>query len=726
MLKIQDVTFKNIFCFGNRPQTVEFLPGLNLVTGYNPLTKRSNGSGKSSFMSLISYALFGKTDKDLSKDRLLNSKNKKNLEVVLNFTYKDTPYSILRAIKPDKLEFYKNGSLLSNIPSSVRDLQSYIEEEILNIDYKTFSNVVYTNPNSLIPILKAKKQQKRDILERIFNLQYFTNLNENCNFKITSTKEKIKEDTYSISSFNENINLHNSEIEKLNIKISEIENSSNKFLIIQKDYNEKLNNLNIQSLLLSTNTNNQTNLKEILSTMKEVLLKTKSSQDKLNIKIKNVNDNITKSENTRKALETLKKSIEETDISSLTQSLTNTKEEIESLEFIVKQLHIDRELAENQLSEELGILRQIKETSKAFYDEKTKSYHSSCPTCGQDIDKEKLDSLLKNQQEKVENTRNLLKIEDIKASIVTRKKELEEVKAKQNTIEQEITKYDKNKNMLETLNSTTFNTKNPIFYVKALEKLDIFLNKLKEEIKPILNKINSLSQEESEIKRNIEDLEKWISSYRILESKNQTDEELNKEYKKSIEEHKQQIDFLKNSISAKESNTRKSNKIIDYLEYIKTLCKDDNARQYVISSKLPYINERVNHYLSEVGTGFYVELDKWLDVEIKGPGIHNFVYNNLSGGESKALDVALQIALSDLVSLQTVSFPDILVFDELLDSSVDQEGVMAIMNIVSVKQKEEKNKTFVISHRKEMKDFEFDHVYYVERGKNGYSTVSVM
>ena len=155
------------------------------------------------------------------------------------------------------------------------------------------------------------------------------------------------------------------------------------------------------------------------------------------------------------------------------------------------------------------------------------------------------------------------------------------------------------------------------------------------------------------------------------------------------------------------------------------MCKDENIKQFAISSNIPYINERVNYYLSEVGHNFYVVLDNWLDLQIKGPGITNGSYGSLSAGESKCIDLAMQFAFLDVSRIQSGAFIDLLIEDEILDSSIDSIGLPKLINILKFKQVEDNLKTFIISHRSEINDLDIDNIYQVVK-KNGYSTVEIL
>ena len=169
----------------------------------------------------------------------------------------------------------------------------------------------------------------------------------------------------------------------------------------------------------------------------------------------------------------------------------------------------------------------------------------------------------------------------------------------------------------------------------------------------------------------------------------------------------------------------KYNEMKDYLNHIKFVCKDENIKQYAISSIMPFLNKYTNKYLSKVGYGFYVTLDKWLDATINGPGITKASYGSLSGGEGRGIDIAIQLAFLDIDRLQAGVFFDLLVFDELLDSSIDEKGIQELFDIVKNKQREYDAKVFIISHRKELKNYdEIDNEYFVQK-KDGYSEVII-
>jgi energy-coupling factor transporter ATP-binding protein EcfA2 len=111
-----------------------------------------------------------------------------------------------------------------------------------------------------------------------------------------------------------------------------------------------------------------------------------------------------------------------------------------------------------------------------------------------------------------------------------------------------------------------------------------------------------------------------------------------------------------------------------------------------------------------------------LEEEIHGSGITNCTYGNLCGGESRSIDIALQLAFLDIKKNMAGIYPDVVVFDEILDSSVDSAGISNLMRILQTLQREEQNKTFLITHRSEVTDIDIDNLYIVEK-RDGFSSV---
>ena len=119
---------------------------------------------------------------------------------------------------------------------------------------------------------------------------------------------------------------------------------------------------------------------------------------------------------------------------------------------------------------------------------------------------------------------------------------------------------------------------------------------------------------------------------------------------------------------------------------------------------------------------FFVNFNNLLEDDIRGPGIYGASYGNLSGGEARSMDLAILFSLLDVSRLQFGIFPDVLLLDEILDSSIDKNGIDKIMRIVWLRQLEDKSKIFIVTHRSDWSELTDMRKYKVEK-EGGFSSI---
>lgn len=721
-LEIERTRFKNFLSFGSVAQEVAFAPGVNVVLGKDLATGRSNGAGKSSFLETIPFALFGTTHKDIKKDQLVNWRSRKHCEVILDFMKGEDQYSVLRAIKPNNFEVYKNDSLVDR-PAHVKDYQLVLED-ILGQRFNTFGSLLHSNINSSNRILNMKKPEKRKFIEDVFGLEIYSILNERARLKINGFDTKI-------SDFSKEIEHNEINIENAKKRIAEL--------------NDKIRRLGSSDIKLRDAEIKLEELKEKHPDIDEKIDGTLQEVDRLNAEIKS-KETIT--ENIERRIRTLNRRAKECYDKILGLEITETirqefvdfcKEEGTSSEIshLIESKKSIRDTLEKQQSEKDKKLKKIEieiakiETSIQTEESRLSNLveHKECPTCGQTIQgkgkkvltkiKEKLASM-KETHEKLVTLHNKAKAERdviIHERLETVSIIVEAEKKKEHLYElKDKIKNDDNKEELDGKLDR---------YTKAIDKLNALTEKVFNEYKQLGNTFNIVSETKDNYinaRNNIDNHSRIVDS---LRTQIQFEEKAKKEFSAMVDTESGALFKLKedNEILVKKQKTFTN--IIDYLAAIRDICKDERVKQYAISSIMPYINQQVNHYLSEVGYGFYCVIDKWLESEIKGPGVTKATYGSLSGGEARGIDLAMQFALLDVARLQAGVWPDIVIMDEILDSSVDGKGIDKLMEIIKTKQREESSKIFIISHRDEIGDeFDADYTYFVE--KDGYSTVSIL
>jgi len=192
-INFKSITIKNFLSVGNTPVSVDFKRGLHIITGINKDKEdRQNGVGKSTIADAINFAVFGETLRDLKKEFIVNSINKKNCEIVLEATIKqfDTTENIkiVRTLEPSKCFIYINDE--DKTRDSISNTNDFIMKKF-NCTPEIFQNCVIMTINNTTPFMAKKKQEKRKFIEDIFNLGVFSNMSTLLKADVTENKKAL-------------------------------------------------------------------------------------------------------------------------------------------------------------------------------------------------------------------------------------------------------------------------------------------------------------------------------------------------------------------------------------------------------------------------------------------------------------------------------------------------------------------------------------------------------
>src|SRR6185312_17114233 len=168
---VKKISWRNFLSTGNAVNEI-VLDGAptTLIVG-------ENGAGKSTLLDAITFVLFGKPFRKLNLGQLLNSVNQKQCVVEVEFEVGKKNYKVIRGIKPGIFEIYKNGKLI-NQDSSKKDYQAYLEDSILKLNYKSFTQIVILGSAIFVPFMQLPSGQRRELIEELLDIKIFSAMNK--------------------------------------------------------------------------------------------------------------------------------------------------------------------------------------------------------------------------------------------------------------------------------------------------------------------------------------------------------------------------------------------------------------------------------------------------------------------------------------------------------------------------------------------------------------------
>jgi DNA repair exonuclease SbcCD ATPase subunit len=226
MIVFTSLKFKNFLSTGNTWTDIK------LDKSKSTLIVGQNGAGKSTMLDAIAFGLFGKPHRNINKPQLVNTINNKNCVVEVKFVIGKAQYKIIRGIKPNVFEIWKNGDMI-NQSSHSKEYQKILEQNILKLNHKSFHQIVVLGSSSFVPFMQLPAQHRRDVIEDLLDINVFSKMNSLLKEKTTTLRDKMKDlafkldiETNKITTQKKYISdikaLNNSEKEKKDSRIKEL------------------------------------------------------------------------------------------------------------------------------------------------------------------------------------------------------------------------------------------------------------------------------------------------------------------------------------------------------------------------------------------------------------------------------------------------------------------------------------------------------------------------
>lgn len=209
MIKFQKLRFKNFLSTGNTFTEIDFINSpTTLVVGHN-------GAGKSTMLDALSFGLFGKPHRKISKPQLVNSINGKGTMVEVEFMVGAQQYKIVRGIKPNIFEIWQNGNMI-NQNSHAKEYQQVLEKNILKLTHKSFHQIVVLGSSSFVPFMQLTGGARREVIEDLLDIGVFSKMNSILKEKTGLLKDQIRECNHNIEMCKTKVNAQKKYLRDLN------------------------------------------------------------------------------------------------------------------------------------------------------------------------------------------------------------------------------------------------------------------------------------------------------------------------------------------------------------------------------------------------------------------------------------------------------------------------------------------------------------------------------
>ena len=211
MIVFKKVRYKNFLSTGQ--QFIEI--GLNEAP--TTLVVGDNGAGKSTMLDALCFGLFSKPFRSIKKDQLVNTINEKECVVEVEFIIGKKQYKVVRGIRPNNFEIWCDGDML-NQDAAVRDYQKHLEQHILKLNYRSFTQVVILGNASFVPFMQLRARYRREVVEEILDIEIFSKLNLMFREKQKAQDETIKQADFDYQLLDGKIDTQQKHIDEINSK----------------------------------------------------------------------------------------------------------------------------------------------------------------------------------------------------------------------------------------------------------------------------------------------------------------------------------------------------------------------------------------------------------------------------------------------------------------------------------------------------------------------------
>lgn len=684
MIIFKEIEARNFMSFGDNPVKITLdRTSTTLITG-------TNGSGKSSIAEAITFALFGKSFRGINKPDLVNTTNQKGCLVILKFTRNEDNFIVTRGIKPNIFTIQKNGEDLKE-DASVKDFQVVLEE-ILGFDYSDFIKIILVGHANYKPLMQLTLPERRQLVDSMLNVGIYTTMSTINKARVSDWKVKNSEVQVRLESARAVFN----SAKDAYMKIKEI-GSDRETELLEKIKSEELSLSSIaipEKLIYSPLNPDAVHTKNSLLEEKNSIM----NQIKSIIAMKSQKASLLEELESAKAKRDSIVVPDEIAEPEVRNGLKERIKEIDSKIIVIKERMAEIKAGVKVNSDRINFFKD----------------HENCDVCGQVIAEGHKNSIISQCNESVRSDAKEWKSLEERMETLTSEKERLELDIKNDN--------DLLSAYRERVNQRSIKLNDFKHASENIGRIEGHLSKIEvpsdDEIKSIGLRIPEIDLKVQELDVLIgqdEELKTTVSNHNNeVNLKLLTKSNISKridEYKKELEDHRKRDDGTKflndmnatqekiDSLLEEQASLEAEKKILDAAT---ELLKDSGIKASVVKIYVPVLNDLINQYLEKMGATYKILLDENFNDTIKGRYKDEFSYKSLSQGERARVDLAAMFACRKVASLSTGGDSNLLILDEVGDSSMDYDGIEALFSIIN-ETCSDKN-VLLVSHRVEMNE----------------------
>ena len=247
MILFEKIRWKNFLSTGNQYTEVE------LDSNSTTLIVGTNGAGKSTVLDALTFSLFNKPFRKISKGQLINTVNEKDCRVEVEFSIAETQWKVVRGIKPNLFEIHRNDVCMDQF-SAANDQQKWLEQNVIKMNYKSFTQIVILGSTNFVPFMQLTAPNRREVIEDLLDIKIFSSMNNLIKDKIRGVREEIRTLDLKKESLNDKVSMQTkfmteleqqgkNRIENNNKKITTLFTESDEYVKINEEFENNVHDL---------------------------------------------------------------------------------------------------------------------------------------------------------------------------------------------------------------------------------------------------------------------------------------------------------------------------------------------------------------------------------------------------------------------------------------------------------------------------------------------------